>query len=69
MEGANYMAIPTPSTPFTLSTLEQALVAGVGTADAAALAGTFGPLDLPIKAIAVFSLAVVSVLGYKHLVS
>ena len=61
------MAIPTPTAPFSLGTLEQALVAGVGTVDAAALAGTFGPLDITVKMVAVFSLAVVGVLGYKHL--
>jgi hypothetical protein len=66
------MAIPTPAPttpPFSLAVTEQALVAGVGAGAAAALAGEFGPLSMPIKGGAVVALGVVTVLGYKHITS
>ena len=64
------MAIPTPSpSPFSLGTLEQALVAGSGAGATAALAGEFGPLSDVFKAIAVVVLAIDVMLGYKHITS
>ncbi len=57
----------TPATPFTLGTLEQALVAGSGAGATAALAGEFGPISPIIKLGAVVVLAIDVVLGYQHI--
>ncbi len=67
MSGTTQPGTPPPTNAtFSLSTLEQALVAGTGAGATAALAGEFGPLDAAMKAIAIVALGIVAVLGYRH---
>lgn len=62
------MAIPsTTPTAFSLTTLEQALVAGTGVVSAGALTGQFGTISVIAKVVATLVLAVDAALGYKHI--
>ena len=57
------------SAPFTLSHVEQAIVAGSATGAGYVLAGNIGEVSPVVKLIAVVVLAIDAVLGVKHLTS